>query len=102
MQWTVGRHQCPMHLVERVVDGPRPPYRAQDVVHPRLTECDFAKVLEHVGDAAFDHRTQQGRYIFYNVGPLTEFGKLDVIALGTTQAEAEQMLLADLPRVLGL
>ena len=97
-----GGTSTPMRLVERVVDGPRPPYRAQDFVHPRLADLDFAELLERVGDAVFDHRTQRGRYVFYNVGPLSEFGKLDVIALGTTQAEAEQALLADLPRVLGL
>ena len=35
-------------------------------------------------------------------GPLAESGKLDVIAIGETQAEAEQALLADLPRRLAL
>ena len=91
-----------MHLVDRVVSGPRPPYRAQDFVHERLTTLGFAEVLDRVGDQAFDRKTQQGCYIFYNVGPLAGSGKLDVIALGTTQAEAERSLLADLPRLLGL
>ena len=91
-----------MHLVDRVIDGPRPPYRAQDFVHEGLTDLDFGTILARVGDEVFDRRTQRGRYIFYNVGPLAEHGKLDVIALGSTQAEAEQGLLADLPRRLGL
>ena len=97
-----GGTSTPMHLVDRVVSGPRPRYRGQDFVHERLQGLGFGEVLERVGGHAFDAGTQSGRYIFYNVGPLAEHGKLDVIALGATQAEAEQALLADLPRLLGL
>lgn len=97
-----GGTSTPMHLVDRVVSGPRPRYRGQDFVHDRLQGLAFGEVLERVGRHAFDAGTQTGRYIFYNVGPLAEHGKLDVIALGETQAEAEQALLADLPRLLGL
>ena len=97
-----GGTSTPMHLVDRVVAGPRPRYRAQDFVHERLLSVTFGELLERVGADAFDARTQTGRYIFYNVGPLAGCGKLDVIALGATQAEAEQAMLADLPRLLGL
>ena len=97
-----GGTSTPMHLVDRVVPGPRPPYRAQDFVHERLQSVSFGALLERVGRDAFDARTRTGRYIFYNVGPLAGCGKLDVIALGATQAEAEQAMLADLPRLLGL
>ena len=97
-----GGTSTPMHLVDRVVEGQRPPYRAQDFVHPRLTDIDFSTILARVGDAVFDQQTQRGRYIFYNVGPLAEHGKFDVIALGATQAAADQALLADLPRLLEL
>ena len=97
-----GGTSTPMHLVDRVVAGPRPRYRAQDFVHERLLSVAFGELLERVGADAFDARTQTGRYIFYNVGPLAGCGKLDVIALGATQAEAEQAMLADLPRLLGL
>ena len=97
-----GGTSTPMHLVDRVVAGPRPPYRAQDFVHEKLTSLRFGDVLERLGPEVFDRRTQRGRFLFYNVGPLAEFGKLDVIALGATQAEAEQAMLADLPRLLGL
>ena len=45
---------------------------------------------------------RQTNTLFYNVGPLGEFGKLDIIALGSTPAEAEQALLLDFPRLLGL
>lgn len=97
-----GGTSTPMHLVDRVVPKPRPPYRAQDFVHERLLETRFGDLLQRVGRDAFDARTGAGRYIFYNVGPLAGCGKLDVIALGETQAEAEQAMLADLPRTLGL
>ena len=91
-----------MFLVDRVVEGTLPPYRAQDFVHPNLADLDFSEILARVGDAVFDRRTQQGRYIFYNIGPLAKHGKLDVVALGSTQAEAEQALQTELPRLLGL
>ena len=97
-----GGTSTPMHLVDRVVTGPRPPYRAQDFSHERLTGITFDEVLERLGGDVFDQRRQTGRYIFYNLGPLAQSGKLDVIAIGETQAEAEQALLADLPRRLAL
>ena len=97
-----GGTSTPMHLIDRVVTGPRPPYRAQDFRHDRLTDLSFFEILDRVGSEVFDHRTQRGRFIFYNVGPLPLHGKLDVAAIGATQAEAEQALLVDLPRCLGL
>ena len=97
-----GGTSTPMHLVDRVVTGPRPPYRTQDFQHHRLADLSFFEILDRVGSEVFDHRTQRGRFIFYNVGPLPLHGKLDVTAIGATQAEAEQALLADLPRRLGL
>ena len=36
-----GGTSAPMHLVDRVVSGPRPPYRAQDIVLPRLAGVSF-------------------------------------------------------------
>ena len=97
-----GGTSTPMHLVDRVVEGARPPYRAQDIAHPSLVGATVGELLAQVGDDVFDRARQRGRYIFYNVGPLGEFGKLDVIALGSTQAEAEHALLSDLPRQLRL
>ena len=97
-----GGTSTPMVLVDQVVDGPRPLYRAQDFAHPRLVGLTFEDILARLGDQVFDRRTQRGRYLLYNVGPLSEFGKLDVIAFGARQAEAEQALLSDLPRLLHL
>jgi hypothetical protein len=97
-----GGTSTPMHLVDRIVTGPRPPYRAQDFSHESLTGVTFGDIVERLGGDVFDQRRQTGRYIFYNLDPLAESGKLDVIAIGETQAEAEQALLADLPRRLAL
>ena len=95
-----GGTSTPMHLVDRVVRGPRPAYRAQDFVHGMLRGLPFSELLARVGDAAFDARTQRGRYIFYNVGPLADWGKLDVIALGDSPAGAARAMLDELPRLL--
>ena len=96
-----GGTSTPMSLLDRVLAGaPRPPYRAQDFVREQLVGAAFRDILECVGDQAFDARTRSGRFLFYNVGPLANSGKLDVIALGETQAHAEAALLEDLPRLL--
>jgi hypothetical protein len=97
-----GGTSTPMRLVDRVVEGSRPPYRAQDYMHHDLVGVGFSEIVRRLGDGLYDPSTGQGRYILYNVGPLAAHGKLDVIALGDTQAEAEQALLADFPRLLGL
>ncbi|MEM1202166.1 MAG: hypothetical protein AAGN66_02940 [Acidobacteriota bacterium] len=97
-----GGTSTPMTLVDRVTGGERPPYRAQDVLHPGLVGRSLAEVLGALGDEAFDARSGRGRYLLYNVGPLRRFGKLDVIALGRTQGEAEDALEIDLPGRLGL
>ena len=97
-----GGTSTPMSLLDRLLGSPRPPYRAQDLVNPGLVGVSFLQILKAVGDEAYDARTANGRYIFYNTGPLAEFGKLDVIALGSSQAAAETALEEDLPRLLGL
>ncbi len=125
-----GGTSIPMHLVDRLMGekgspqparrrevaggravgvGPRgtersqrPPYRAQDFVHPDLVGVDFSDILARVGDALYDPATGRGRYIFYNVGPLAGSGKLDVIAIGQTQEDAEKALEEELPALLGL
>jgi hypothetical protein len=97
-----GGTSTPMSLLDRLLPGPRPPYRAQDFVHPQLTGATFTEILERTKEHLFDPRTGRGRFIFYNVGPLAKSGKLDVIAWGRAQAEAEAAMENDLPRLLGL
>ena len=97
-----GGASTPMSLVDRLVSGPRPPYRAQDFMHRGLVGLPLTELLARVGDDLFDHSTERGRFILYNVGPLARVGKLDVIALGQSQDEAETALLEDFPRLLGV
>ena len=99
-----GGTSTPMHLVDRLVTrsrGSRPAYRAQYVTASRLAGARFADLLQLVGDDAFDPVRGTGRFVFYNVGPLAAFGKLDVIALGDTQDAAERAMTESLPRLLG-
>lgn len=96
-----GGTSTPMSLVDRLFPDGRPPYRAQDFVRPGLVGLSLEEMLRRVGDELFDARSGRGRYLFYNVGPMRRFGKLDVVALGATQEEAESALQEDLPRRLG-
>lgn len=97
-----GGTSTPMHLVDRLVKGPRPPYRAQDFQHADLVGVPFEEILARVGDELYRPSTGRGRFAFYNTGPLAKSGKLDVISFGPTQEAAEAGLLEDLPRLLGV
>jgi hypothetical protein len=97
-----GGTSTPMHLIDRLIQGPRPAYRAQDFMHHDLIGVSFEEILRRVGEAVYDPAAGRGRYVFYNVGPLARYGKLDVIALGDSPRHAEQLLREDLPRRLGL
>lgn len=101
-----GGTSLPMALVERVAPHYRPapgrfkPYRAQDVTYPGLAGARFRDVLEPLADETYDSATAKGRFILYNVGPLGQFGKFDVIALGATPERADAAIMEDLPRLL--
>ena len=100
-----GGTSTPMGLLDRLVPRPRPSYQAQDYVHPDLVGARFVELLAAMGDVLYDPRTpdaRAGRYIFYNVGPLAECGKLDVIAMGRNPQEAAEAVAVELPRRLGL
>ncbi len=97
-----GGTSTPMHLVDRLRGAPRPHYVAQDIMDPRLVGVTLGEILARVGDEAYDARTGRGRFVFYNVGPLANKGKLDVIALGETPDDAQEALKARLPALLGL
>jgi hypothetical protein len=96
-----GGTSTPMHLVDRLV-APRPTYRAQDFDHPALTGAPLPDILAALGDSLYDPANGRGRFVLYNVGPLALRGKLDVIAFGRTPDEADEAMLVDLPRRLGL
>lgn len=97
-----GGTSTPMHLVDRLLDGPRPDYVAQDYVHPELVGASLQHVLESVGDELYDPETGEGRFIFYNCGPLAKRGKLDVVSLGETPEDAMRGVQRRLPELLGL
>ena len=97
-----GGTSTPMALLDRLLGGPRPPYRAQDFVRPGLIGTTFKEILAAVGSDLYEPAAGTGRFIFYNVGPLHAYGKLDVISIGRTQQEAEEGILEVLPRRLGV
>ena len=98
----MGRHEHTHALGGPIGARITPPLPRPDFVHDRLAEATFPEIVARLGPDLFNAARQTGRFIFYNVGPLPMFGKLDVIAIGDTQAEAEQALLSDLPRRMGL
>jgi len=97
-----GGTSTPMSLLDRLLQGPRPTYRAQDVVFPELIGARLPDLLELLGDLMFHTETGQGRFILYNLGPLDGHGKFDVISIGSDQEDAEHGMLEILPERLGL
>lgn len=97
-----GGTSTPMHFVDRLVGGERPPYVAMDFVHPDLVGVGFPDVLEATGQELYDPATGKGRFAFYNPGPLAETGKFDVVSIGETVGEAKRGVEEVLPELLGL
>lgn len=97
-----GGTSTPMHLVDRLCPGERPAYVAQDYVHPELVGASLTHVLEACGDALYDPDSGQGRFVFYNCGPLATKGKLDVVSIGASPEQAEEGVRRVLPELLGL
>ena len=97
-----GGTSIPMNLVDRLHPGGRPPYQAQAFVHPELAGITFEQLLARLGDAVQDRGPGTGRFLLYNVGPLEQFGKFDVVALGSSRSHVEDMVTRELPRRLGL
>ena len=96
-----GGTSTPMSLLDRLLQGPRPPYRAQDVVFPTLAGARFVDIVELTRDRLFTTGGRQDGFLFYNLGPLREHGKFDVISIAGHQQEAESELLETLPALLG-
>ena len=100
-----GGTSTPMHLVDRLVDtdGLRPPYIATDYYLPdSLRGMTFPELIDLLGDDLYRADRGEGRFILYNVGPLQEVGKFDVISLGDTPEHARSGLDEVLPTRLGL
>lgn len=97
-----GGTSTPMNLVDRLYPGGRPPYRAEAFVHPELVGATFRQLLARFGDTVHDRGPEAGRFLLYNVGPLKQFGKFDVVALGSSRSHVEELMTRELPRRLGL
>lgn len=97
-----GGTSTPMNLVDRLYPAGRPPYQAQAFVHPELVGTTFEQLLARLGDAVRDRGPGAGRFLLYNVGPLEQFGKFDVVALGSSRSHVDELLTRELPRRLGL
>ena len=97
-----GGTSTPMHLVDRVVDGPRPAYIAKDVVHPDLIGAEFSEIRRATEEHLYRPETGEGSFIFYNPGPLAQTGKIDVVAVGREPTEAEERMEVLLPELLGI
>lgn len=96
-----GGTSTPMHLLDRLFPDGRPPYRARDFVAEELKGIAFEDLLRRLGDRVWRADNPGGRYVLYNVGCLAPYGKLDVIALGADDAEAEHALEVAFPEALG-
>ena len=90
-----------MHLVERLRGPERGAYRARDVVSESLQGMTFEGLVDRLDGSLYNAATKQGHFVLYNVGCLERHGKLDVIALGATEAESESLLEDEFPQVAG-
>ncbi|MXW01883.1 MAG: hypothetical protein F4000_10790 [Holophagales bacterium] len=97
-----GGTSTPMNLVDRLYPGGRPPYQAQAFVHPELVGTTFRQLLARFGDTVLDRGSEAGRFLLYNVGPLRQFGKFDVVALGSSRSHVDELMTVELSRRLGL
>jgi len=95
-----GGTSTPMHLVDRLVSGPRPTYLAQDWMEPRFRGLPFETLRDALEPELFDPRTQKGRFILYNVNPLERTGKFDVIGFGKDDDDAWHGVRERLPQLL--
>lgn len=103
-----GGTSTPMSLVDRLLGPPEPSrplfwrgrraYVAQDWMDAALVGAPFGAITAALGDTLFDPRTGSGRFILYNVGPLAQRGKFDVIALGDDPDDAWRAMRELLPK----
>lgn len=99
-----GGTSTPMHLVDRLIahNGKRPSYVATDYFLPEShRDMAFTDLLAALDDLLYSPQNQRGRFILYNVGPMKEHGKFDVISLGKDPEDAQLGLDEVLPQQLG-
>lgn len=99
-----GGTSTPMRLVDRLIGDQRerPAYIATGYVLPETHHgLSFEQILDALGEELFDPKTQKGRFVLYNVGPLPQFGKFDLISIGADPDDARAGVEEVLPRLLG-
>ena len=92
-----GGTSTPMHLMDRLFPTGRPAYRARDFVADNLVGKPFQVLADALGDRLYDARTGHGNFILYNMGCLKDYGKFDVISVGSDVDEASRILEEELP-----
>lgn len=98
-----GGTSTPMRLVDRLIDGERPAYIATDYYLPKSHRgMSFKQLRARLEQHLFDPVTGEGRFVLYNVGPLRDYGKFDIISLGESPQDASYGLQQLLPRLLEL
>ncbi len=97
-----GGTSTPMNLVDRLHPEGRPPYQARGFVHRDLVGLSFRELGARMGDSLRDRGLDAGRFLLYNVGPLEEFGKFDVVAVGSSRGHVDRLMAEELPGRLGL
>ncbi|RAL23849.1 hypothetical protein DL240_06765 [Lujinxingia litoralis] len=101
-----GGTSTPMHLIDRLFGQPptaRPDYIATDFYLPESHRgMTFEELCDLLGDDLYSAEHTRGSFVLYNVGPLAELGKFDIIALGDSPARAKANLEETLPERLGL
>lgn len=97
-----GGTSTPMFLTDRFFPDARPHYIAQDYVDPNLVGAKFRDLYGLLAEELYDPNTGQGRFILYNVGPLENDGKFDIVSLGRTPDEAMEGVADIVPTRLGI
>jgi hypothetical protein len=84
-----GGTSLPMTYANRLFgDYRRQPYAAADFMHEKLRGVSLRQLVETLDDILLDRQHGRGWAVVYNVGPLSSDGKLDVLTIGATGAEA--------------
>lgn len=94
-----GGTSTPMHLADRLFTT-RPHYVAQDWQHEALEGMTFQQLHDALEEHLWLPDRPDGRFVLYNVGPLANDGKFDVISIGDSPDEAWAGTQEVLPKLL--
>lgn len=84
-----GGASTPMTLMNRIFGDHRKYAYIHRILHaPILQGVTFSRFLDIFDDILYDHRSEQGYAIVYNVALLESNGQLDIITFGDTMESA--------------